>query len=519
MKKYYDVHCHVFNKYVLNTRLVNVLLPLAATLEDTEDTVDNNKIENALNQIEAALNVAMEDYSEDVFKHLDSVYNGKFIVTPLMFDLTYVDDNEAKFNFGFNLRKELFIELLQLFVTLLKKKVAKNEILTQKFEKLFDKKKGILNRVLEFNEDAINDNNYYLQIADLENLASKYDYVKPFFSLDPRRWYLGKVDLVQKVIHKVKSVDSKFAGIKIYAPAGFSPTDPVLFGTDDDYAGVYSYCQENEIPITIHCSNAGFACMADKVRINGQINDKGVIKAYCNEVYKFHYKFFSLKIMKAIKERARVLNHPKLWKVVLERFPNLKINFGHFGGSSQIMEYTKYDIPFKKLSKLEYLNILKELDIEQRSTVVSCFKKHLNNYEVNQSLLPEEKKKLWNALFYAGTIDNWTKEILEIISNPKYPNAYADLSCFSEGVNINGKYTIKHELEEFKVKVFDSLSDYAKSKILYGTDFFLTIFYGPLMNDYLIDFKHVFGTDFDLIASDNPKRFLKLADRNITIEQ
>lgn len=69
-------------------------------------------------------------------------------------------------------------------------------------------------------------------------------------------------------------------------------------------------------------------------------------------------------------------------------------------------------------------------------------------------------------------------------------------------------FSIKEKLVTFKNSFFNKLSDYEKSKILYGSDFFLAQFFGPSMEQYFADFKEVFGNDFNTIASDDPKRFL-----------
>ncbi len=125
-----------------------------------------------------------------------------------------------------------------------------------------------------------------------------------------------------------------------------------------------------------------------------------------------------------------------------------------------------------------------------------------------------ERAEIWNAMYRAGFINNWTKAIFDLIKNPKYPNVYTDLSCFSSGTLLRSAetneltFTIKKELRTFKINFFDKLTAYEKSKILYGSDYFLAQFFGPTMERYFADFKEVFGSDFDSIASDNPKRFL-----------
>ena len=57
---------------------------------------------------------------------------------------------------------------------------------------------------------------------------------------------------------------------------------------------------------------------------------------------------------------------------------------------------------------------------------------------------------------------------------------------------------------------FSTINEYEKSKILYGSDYYLTQFFGPSAEQYLSDFKEAFGDDFDIIASENPERFLNI---------
>ncbi len=510
MEKIFETHCHVFNKQVLSKRIISLVLPLANILNIRESSKDKSHIENAIKQIEAALKVATKASSEEVFDVINSEYGKNVVFTPLMIDLSYADRNEATNNLSYKIRREMFVGVLSSIVAILKKRASNNKEISKKLDELFNEKRGSVLELLNFSEDVINKHSYLQQIADLESIAEKHSNVKPFFGVDPRRAHINNEDIVQKIKQKISMSDSKFHGIKLYAPNGFSPTDPVLFGTDSTYSGVYKYCEDNRIPITIHCSNSGFACMADVITINGHININGIIKKSNNEKYRFSKKFYSIYVSQAIEERAHVLNHPKLWKLVLERFPNLTINFAHFGGSTQIEEYISYKIPFEKLGRHEYYNLLSELDEEQKTTVESSFRRRLGYFELKKNLSSEETKKLWNTFYFAGLIDNWSKAIFDIIRDPKYPNAYADLSSFSTGSYEKGKYSIYNSLKSFKNNFFDKLTPYEKGKFLYGSDFFLILFFGPAMKDYISDFKKVFGDDFSIIAAKNPKRFLNL---------
>lgn len=135
---------------------------------------------------------------------------------------------------------------------------------------------------------------------------------------------------------------------------------------------------------------------------------------------------------------------------------------------------------------------------------------------LKDNLTTTERARVWNGLYRAGLTDNWAKAIFDIIRNPEYPNAYTDLSCFSEGILIRNpdgnqlSFSIKEQLKTFKTSFFDLLNDYEKSKFLYGSDFFLAQFFGPTMEQYFKDFKETFGNDFDLIAGINSQRFLNL---------
>jgi predicted TIM-barrel fold metal-dependent hydrolase len=89
-----------------------------------------------------------------------------------------------------------------------------------------------------------------------------------------------------------------FLGVKLYPPVGFAPLDNVRLRArlpfsgrlDDALRALYAYCQAAEVPITTHASAA---------------NEYGL--------------------------GLHELVAPERWRPVLERFPMLRLNFGHFG--------------------------------------------------------------------------------------------------------------------------------------------------------------------------------------------
>ncbi len=521
MKPIYDIHCHVFNKDVVIRRLVNIVQSLLTIKDLLENEISEENLKYKIELIKNTLSDISKDSSEMVFETLDSVYKGKVVVTPLMFDLTYADDNDGNENKNKRYRKRIkrILWLLStLVIPFIKGKVKRKF----KNPKMAESIEEIRQKVVDFNKkfekksekdvEIFDNANYEQQITDLEFLSDKYETIKPFFSIDPRREYRGGVNLLALLKEKVGGENKKFSGVKIYAPAGYSPTDPVLMGTDEQ-TGIYAWCEAGKIPITVHNSNAGFACLSTVLMVRGHVNLNNAVLEI-NKRITFENKFFSLKASEAIAERARILNHPKLWELVLQKYPNLKINFAHFGGSGQIKEYVNYTISRKSIDAEIFEDSLLHLSEEDKKVITKAYKMRRKKMVLKENLTTTERGKVWNAMYRAGLIDNWSKAIFDIIKNPAYQNAFTDLSCFSEGIIISSPedqkltFSIKEELKTVKRSFFDKLSDYEKSKILYGSDFFLAQFFGPTMQQYFTDFKEAFGKDFELIASDNPHKFL-----------
>lgn len=122
----------------------------------------------------------------------------------------------------------------------------------------------------------------------LELTKNQKDKLYPFIAIDPRR--RGIIDDLQN--HKFTQGDSRFYGVKLYPRLGYHPLCKPL-------EKVYAYCEKNDIPITVHCSIGGFPG-----------NDW----------------------------RNWDWSDPKLYESVLNTYPNLRMNFAHFGNSDNIDE-------------------------------------------------------------------------------------------------------------------------------------------------------------------------------------
>ncbi len=524
MENYYDIHCHVFNKNVINRKLAGILQSLTLIIDKLKNKIEDEDTIDSLAAISSSLG-DLQTTSEDVFAVLDEIYDSNFILTPLMMDLTYVDDNDG--TNGQNRRHKRQVLRLLILVRETLRFAIKHSFKKETRKLLVEIMDGINKQIKKIRKakdtdlDLFPERNYIQQIEELEEISKKYKNVKPFFGVDPRREYKEHKNLLELVKQKLLGSNPAFAGIKLYAPTGFSPTDPVLMGTDNQ-EGIYKFCEENKIPITIHCSDTGFACFSRNVRINGLVNLDNQLIPLNNQILTFNTKTISTHAGDAIKERATKLNHPSIWRKVLEKYPELYLNFAHFGGSTPLMQFVNYEIPENLLSlKIDDFEdeIDDQLSIENKSFVLSCYEKNHRKMELRKNITFSDREKLWKVLYNDKIIDNWSKAILDIIRDPKFKNAYTDISCFSAGEVVDlieeGEtkrvFTIEHDLSVFKHNLFDNLSKNIQERILYGSDFFFIEFFGPKMERYIKDFKDVFGEEFKVIASQNPERFLGIS--------
>ncbi|MEK6794410.1 MAG: amidohydrolase family protein [Spirochaetota bacterium] len=282
------------------------------------------------------------------------------------------------------------------------------------------------------------------QITTLTELKKRHsDRIFPFLGVDPRR----NDALDGKLLSFIGDMVGKgrtFAGVKLYPPIGFSPTDPFLFGK----GGFYEYAEKNGIPITVHFSAAGFAVMSDRVAAQGDIydDDSGEIASvtdiFEDGVIDFHASIVN--VGEAISERIRVFNHPKLWAKVLDVYPRLTLNLAHFGGFGRLHQY-----------------------------------------------LDGRRAGHWSAFAREAII--------------KYPNVYADLSGWFEK---REDTSIRHPLATFVADVYAKLPGNARSKVLYGSDWFILSLKDPDLGTYIKRFTAAFGKEWDAVSVKNPNAFL-----------
>lgn len=236
----------------------------------------------------------------------------------------------------------------------------------------------------------------------------------PFLGINP---YVHSKEKIKSLLNEFCSVNKKgrFYGIKIYPPLN---SDPWPIHNKEEWEKtelIYSFAEENNLPVTTHCDNQGFRVTSPK------------------DAWKF--------------------TNPSSWKYVISSHPKLRINFAHFGrfyaNDSRIMDKVTSEIMLRP------------------------------------------------ALGH----NEWTETIISYIQ--QYENVYTDIS-FSF-------------LDKLFVKSLSSLmlnrtpvSEKLKKRIMFGTDFAISLLKTPSYSKYLSDFEHSNFTDetIELMTCENVKRFL-----------
>lgn len=163
--------------------------------------------------------------------------------------------------------------------------------------------------------------------------------VLPFYVVDPRRpgncvhGPDGTMDVSPLTDRLVPRLGGKggFYGFKLYCPNGYSPTDPALMA-------LYEYCERHGAPLTAHCSGGGFASFSPSIMVHGHVYRNGEVVPHDGVLEFRHYR---LTDKLRVKEKAELLNHPRLWEKVMEAFPRLRLNLAHFGCQDEGTEWTE----------------------------------------------------------------------------------------------------------------------------------------------------------------------------------
>ncbi|WP_340154101.1 amidohydrolase family protein [uncultured Marivirga sp.] len=372
---HFDAHCHLFGRNVITGRLILMLLgdivdyldqdnpneqlqPISTREGSANEHGIGRVIRNVFNYFlfNKGARQMLHDLEEDYWDTRVSPKTFRYI--PLMFDLEMTFRND----YDTNNAASVIAQKMQEFKEKHGEFIDKMDGLVERFEEndefVFNGERVVNEdsvRILKYakkiikglnlvNADVLSDakDSFKTQKKELEQLKTLYGHdIFPFLAVDPRRE--GMAQEVEDNIGKEKV----FHGVKLYTPNGYSPTDLNLFDPTKAFVhgtSLYKWCEENQIPIMAHCSDSGFATFTDSLEVYGDICTQQPDTADNEYTYELAFQnkekiTFATNILnggfdKSIKERAHRLNHPTLWRKVLEKYPNLKICLAHFGGGS-----------------------------------------------------------------------------------------------------------------------------------------------------------------------------------------
>ncbi|MDC7224023.1 MAG: amidohydrolase family protein [Spirochaetales bacterium] len=332
-----DCHCHIFSKNDL-TQDYRTAGRLVKRFQEIPLPEGRGGSDRFLRFMDHVLNYE----AEHLFLKMRETYGEDYVAVPLMMDGTYVTTPAAE-------------------------DFEKTSVMNRIGEQLKTPLNHLRNRPPEPNithgRKDLFAHNFSTQMNELKRLKRIYpDHIYPFLGIDPRRNDHDLKGILMDLIKNRVGPGKTFSGIKLYTALGYSPTHPFLFKRDKHNPGLYQWCQKRGIPITVHFAPSGFAHINDSIRIKGDVYypEAGEIvpgeELYAGGIMTFDSRFWHNSFVELVGERQLKLNHPLLWRKVLEAYPKLKINFAHMGGYGQAPYYIEGDPRgFWTASALEFL--------------------------------------------------------------------------------------------------------------------------------------------------------------------
>jgi hypothetical protein len=275
---------------------------------------------------------------------------------------------------------------------------------------------------------------YYQHLATVAAVKKNPWTLIPMFHYDPRRWCNpsgGEMDDDQWVhgpwdepfsYIATNSNSGLFIGFKMYPPLGYKPFDERL-----RFLGAfYSKCMEQNIPILTHCSPGGmttheaeFYQERDEKTLSRkdkkETEEQSPKRQLTYDPFKPDGYFFDEYV------------HPKNWRPVLEKYPDLKICLAHFGGD----EWDKYR---------------------------------------------------WGR-DGKGMGSDWVQEIISLTR--EFPNVYTDLACFDLE-----ERSIRCNIRELFWQIYHNPDcKHLQDKIMFGVDWYLSLITrAPKYGEYVESF-------------------------------
>lgn len=349
---------------------------------------------------------------------------------------------------------------------------------------------------------------YGKQMEELAAIKVKHpNRIFPFVFVDPRREKVGNetffdYEVVEgKVVLKpcfIKTYieDKEFSGFKIYPALGYFPFDERLLP-------LWKYAADNGIPILTHCIRGTIFYRGKKKKEwdthpvfeqyeGDQDNSKPVLDKYFKPLRLHHmrpvevqeifthpmnyacllYKQWLTKLVAQAKDPRiqELFGYSPGDNTIEQDLKHLKLCFGHYGGEDEWLKFMEKDRD----------NYAQQLNTKKEGITIKD-----ENDKIKRGLA----EQLWKKA-------DWYSIISTLML--QHSNVYADISY------------ILHGTEDVIPLLRQTLrNDGLLKKVLYGTDFYVVrnhksdkLMLADMMNG-------LSEAEFDLIARDNPREFLK----------
>jgi hypothetical protein len=241
--------------------------------------------------------------------------------------------------------------------------------------------------------------------------------IVPLYHYEPRRWIdRDNQEKWQLPFNLIASSGQNgvFVGFKMYTRLGYRPLDPKL----PRMADYYKKCEENKIPVLVHCTRGGMGTHHEKYYLEYEEDDQ--VKPKYRQKDKNEFDYF-----------AEHFVHPQAWKKVLEKYPKLYLCLAHFGGGD-----TQWQIdPDEDIDKNTWIK-----------TIIDLLLKYDNFYtDMSYIFLEESIKKFSSAI----------KKYPKIIGKILYGTDW-----YMTEINCHRHYDqfCKHSRESI-TKIFESIKD------------------------------------------------------------
>jgi len=242
-----------------------------------------------------------------------------------------------------------------------------------------------------------NHTRYDTQLTEVFQLKQSYpNELLVFLSCDPRY----KKGAALRDWFKKYYEDGKVVGIKLYPSLGFFPFDPRM-------AELYEYANQHHVPILTHTTRTGVFYLSDDVKqlVGNRPATFDGNNPIMAQIYSRIDKYNASKNRK-VKRNANYCNiftHPDNYIPIIEKFPNLKLCFAHYGGENEILDKTKdYMLEVENNRSVNWHKLIREYMLKY-DNIYTDISYALHNTDTHKRFIEDMQHAKLSTRIFFGT--------------------------------------------------------------------------------------------------------------------